>query len=396
MDPVKTLGSSLEIIKMLYETAELYRKLEKINRYALNEIALLVSIKDQILSSKRIKDNPMVDNYLIDINEKLIKFKKMIENIDKKSCFKKIIYIKKIDKISKNIGESIKKLKFLLDLKKEINQAAKLDVINIINDDGARLFWESNFGSENIYVQENLFFSAIRSNTNLLSSEIEFLKKVINDDNDEYISAFEFQEWIDYFGDFSVVMKRTIDSLFDSENFDIVNWYQKNISKTLVKSILIEFPFIIRKHSNQKSVFIINFKVGEEIFELYIRNNNNNFIIERFNDMKPLEIEIFNKLDNFKSPNLKDICMNLESIINPINRIIKNNWENERKQHLDKTIIQNDSSNLNQFKDGIDTIVDFGVGTVKNIVGTGVDVVSTIVDTGVGTVKSVFNFLTPR
>ena len=48
MDVGKALGSSLEIIKMIYETAETYRRLEKINSEFLNEIALLVSLKNQI------------------------------------------------------------------------------------------------------------------------------------------------------------------------------------------------------------------------------------------------------------------------------------------------------------------------------------------------------------
>lgn len=391
MDPVKALGSSLEIIKILYETAELYKKLEKINKYALNEIALLVTIKDQILSCRRMANNPLIDNYLIDINEKLSKIKEIIQNVHKQNMFKKIIHTRKIEKLSKNIGESIKKLKFLLDLKKEINQTAKLDVVNIITDDSARIFWESNFGSDHTFVQENLFFSALRMNTSFLTSEIDFLKKVINDDNDKYISAFEFQEWIDFFGDFSVVMRRTIDSLFDPNKLDIVDWYHKNISKNIVKTLLLEHPFIIRKHTNQKGIFIINYKVDQEICELFIKNSNNLFEIEKFNDMKPFEIEIFNRMDKIKSTNLKDICISLESIINPINRIIKNNWEEQRKEHIDKNIIE-----ISDIKDGIETIVGFGVGTVKTIIGTGVDVVSTIVDTGVGTVKGVFNLFTPR
>jgi len=37
MDAGKSLVSSLEKIKMLYETAETYKKLEKINKNILNE-----------------------------------------------------------------------------------------------------------------------------------------------------------------------------------------------------------------------------------------------------------------------------------------------------------------------------------------------------------------------
>ena len=401
MDPGKALGSCVEIIKLIYETAELYRRLEKINSQALNEIALLLTIKDQIMSSRRISNNPLIDNYLLDINEKMIKFKTLIENVDGKGCFKKLVHTRKIEKISKNVGESIKKLKFVLDLKKEINNTAKLDVVNIITDDNARVFWEQNFGSDHTYVQENLFFSAIRMNTNLLTNEIDFLKKVINDDGDEYISAFEFQEWLDFFGDFSVVMRRTIDSLFDTNNLDIVNWYHKSLNKTLVKALLIENLFVIRKHSNQRGIFIVNFRIGDEIFDLYIRNVNKEFVLERFEGMKPQEKDIFDKLDNIKSNNLKDIANSLTRILKPNDNIIEIDWEKQRQEIMDKNIIQEDKSfleipGINHLKDGLDIIVGVGVGTVKGIVDTGVGTVNTIVDTGVGVVKGVFNIFTPR
>jgi len=168
----------------------------------------------------------------------LEKFKSLIEEADNGNFFKKISHTKKIKKISREIAEQIKKLKFLLDVKKEMLQSSKLDVANIITDIEARKFWESNFGSDHTFIQCNLFFSAIRMNTKLLTSEIDFVKKVINDDSDKYITAFEFQEWIDFFGDFSVIIRRTIDSLFDSNTCDIAIWYQKNISKTLVNALL--------------------------------------------------------------------------------------------------------------------------------------------------------------
>lgn len=191
------LAASIEIIKMLYETAETYRKLDRINKTFLNEIALLITLQDQIKNCKRMGNNIIIENYLNDINYKLEKFKKIVDDIDNQNFINKIIYTKKVEKIGKEIANLVKKLKFLLDIKKDLNMSSKMDIANIINDIEARKFWENNFGSEHTYVQVNLFFSAIRMNTTLLTSEIDFLKKVINDDGDKYISAF----------DFSVVMK---------------------------------------------------------------------------------------------------------------------------------------------------------------------------------------------
>ncbi len=395
MDPGRALISSIEIIKMLYETAELYKKLERINGNLLNEMSLIVSLKDQITSCRRMQNNQVIDNYLLDINKRLEKFKKIVENIHNQNFLKKIIYTKKIEKIGKEISKAMKKMKMLLDLKKDLQQSSRLDVANILTDIKAREFWEVNFGSEHTFVQTNLFFSAIRMNTQLLSNEIDFLKKVINDDNDKYISAFEFQEWLDFFGDFTVAMRRTIDSLFDPNTYEIVEWYQKNISKSIVKSILNEQPLILRKHSNQKGVFIINFKYNNEIHELFIKNINNEFVIEIMPNMNPIESKIYEELDIKKAANLKTIINSLEYRIIPLNQkkdLV--DWDQERINHLDKPIptpIENKELNLfdlpgiSHLKNGIGTIID-----------TGVDIGKGVIDTGVGIGKGFFNFLTPR
>ena len=378
-----------------YVSAELYKKLERINGNLLNEMSLIVSLKDQITSCRRMQNNQVIDNYLLDINKRLEKFKKIVENIHNQNFLKKIIYTKKIEKIGKEISKAMKKIKVLLDLKKDLQQSSRLDVANILTDIKAREFWETNFGSEHTFVQTNLFFSAIRMNTQLLSNEIDFLKKVINDDNDKYISAFEFQEWLDFFGDFTVAMRRTIDSLFDPNTCEIVEWYQKNISKSIVKSILNEQPLILRKHSNQKGVFIINFKYNNEIHELFIKNINNEFVIERMPSMNPIEYKIFEELDIKKSANLKTIINSLEYRIIPLNQkkdLV--DWDQERINHLDKPIptpIENKELNLfdlpgiSHLKNGIGTIID-----------TGVDIGKGVIDTGVGIGKGFFNFLTPR
>lgn len=371
MDAGKALIGSLEIIKLLYETAETYRRLEKINKNILSELALLITIKDQILNSRRMENNPIIDNYLVNINEKLIKFKNLVDNVEKQNFLGKILYVKKIEKISKYINQAIRKLKFILDLKRDMHESSKQDVANIISDTLALQFWENNFGSDHIFIQTSLFFSSLRMNTNLLSSEIEFLKRVINDNNDKNITAFEIQEWIDFFGDFSVAIKRTIDSLFDPNTYDIVDWYQKNISKSIVLSVLETRKFLIRKHSTQKGVFIINFKNGDELCNLYIRNKDNNFILEKISNMSPHEILIYQSIDLKKSTNLKDFAILLQNIIDPNNSKFQN-WEEERKKDIDQTIPDSffelpKIPSIDDIKNNIENVVEKSVSNFFSI-----------------------------
>jgi len=317
------------------------------------------------------ENNPIIDNYLVNINEKLIKFKNLVDNVEKQNFLGKILYVKKIEKISKYINQAIRKLKFILDLKRDMHESSKQDVANIISDPLALQFWENNFGSDHIFIQTSLFFSSLRMNTNLLSSEIEFLKRVINDNNDKNITAFEIQEWIDFFGDFSVAIKRTIDSLFDPNTYDIVDWYQKNISKSIVLSGLETRKFLIRKHSTQKGVFIINFKNGDELCNLYIRNKDNNFILEKISNMSPHEILIYQSIDLKKSTNLKDFAILLQNIIDPNNSKFQN-WEEERKKDIDQTIPDSffelpKIPSIDDIKNNIENVVEKSVSNFFSI-----------------------------
>jgi hypothetical protein len=394
MDPGKALIASLEVIKVLYETAELYNRLEIINGEILNEIAILVALQDQIMSSQRMANNQIVNNYLSDINRKLTKIKTMTENIGSKNMFSKIIYTRKIKKITIQLSSMIKKLKNLLELKKEMMQSSKMDVANIISDEGGRAFWDKTFGSENIFVQQNLFFGALRLHTKLLSTEIDFLKRVVNDDKDKYISAFEFQEWLDFFGGFEVVMRRTIDSLFDVQTYDIVEWYHPSINKNLVRAYLYDKDFIVRKHATQRGVFIVNYKVispshpssqpsssslapsrppsppAFDIYTIYIQNRENMFHIQRTADMLPMEQEVLRRLDITTSLTLQDIVLRLNAVISQIIGIDMQqtntnipSWDQERKSLMDADISQMFSLNGSPGSGSVNDKPGIGIGS---------------------------------
>lgn len=348
------LGASLSILKVLYETAELYNKMSHINERTLNEIALLACMKDQIESSKRMAGNQIVEKYMNDIHNRLMKLKTLVENVEHQNFIRRIMYTKKIEKTAKQVAECVKKLKLLLEMKRDLSASSKLDIANIISDVNGRAFWDANFGSDNLIVRQNLFFSALRLSTNLLSSEIDFLKKVVNDDNDEFISAFEFQEWLDLFGDYTVVMRRTIDSLFDANTEEVYTWYYKNCSKTMMYKLLSDssssIRLIIRRHTTQRGVLIANFYISHQssLCTLYIRNKNNVFTLERIIDMSNDEVYAYESLRVFVSPNLHEIVKSLLYFITGGQVVEEMSWQNMRHQFTDKIIADNTNTSSNR------------------------------------------------
>jgi hypothetical protein len=276
------------------------------------------------------------------ISIKLKRLQKKMEAVDGKNRIARFFYCRNINKLAGEIAELVKQMKFLLEVKKELDSSSKLDIANIIACHEGRKFWEANFGSDNLFVQQNIFFGGLRLNTNLLSFEIDFLKKVINDDQDEYISAFEFQEWLDFFGDFTVVMRRTIDSLLDPSNMDIVSWYHKQINKSLIIPIVNETKYLIRKHTIQKGVFIANFYYSDILVDIFIRNKNNQYQIDRVDNMSPMELEIYGVLSKKTYNNLKEITMAILELAEP--ELAKKHeenqhWSDERVKLVDKEVI---------------------------------------------------------
>jgi len=335
----EALAASLEIIKALYETAHLYRNMRVINQRFMNKICLLISLKDHLTRGKRIADNDIIINYIQDISKKLHKMRNKIENVGNKGFIQKIFYVRGINRLAEDISRSVEDMKFLLDIKRELDSSSKMDIGNIITETKAREFWETNFGSENLFIQSNLFFSAVRLQTKLVSTEIDFLKKIINDDNDKYISAFEFQEWLDFFGDFSVVMRRTIDSLIDPGTQEPFGWYHKNIGKNLVKTLLRDYNFIVRKHATQKGVFIVNFYWRDVMCSIYIRNRDNRFWVERSPDQNALEHEFFCHLSaaavETGSETLKEIVAQIEAVLTPNKQNSTVDWNKQREELID-------------------------------------------------------------
>ena len=335
----EALQASFEIIRGLYENYNNYRNLKYINRRYLNEICLLIGLRDHIEKSRRLAGYEIVDGYLSNISKKLHKLETKIKNIDNKNIFSKLFYIKGVNKLAEEIAEIVIQLKFLLDIKRELDNSSKMDIANIILDDKGREFWEVNFGSENLFIQTNLFFSAVRLNTDLMGVEIDFLKKIINDDNDKYISAFEFQEWLDFFGDFTVAMRRTIDSLINPFTHDNYDWYHKNVPKNAVRSLLRDYRFIVRKHTTQKGVFIINYLlVNDFIGSVFIRNQNNLYYLETFPDITPFELEFYKFINLQSAENLMLFIRAISRILDPQNgdSEISAEWESVRSSMTDQ------------------------------------------------------------
>jgi hypothetical protein len=358
----EALSASLEIIKALYETAHLYRNLRFINQRYMNKICMLITLKEHITKSSRMSNNDMVNNYILDIAKKLNKMRYKVESVSNKGFFKRILYVRGLNSLAEDISRSVEDMKFLLDIKRELDNSSKMDIGNVIIDDKAREFWEVNFGSENLFIQTNLFFSAIRLHTKLVSTEIDFLKKIINDDNDKYISAFEFQEWLEFFGDFDVVMRRTIDSLIDPGTGEPYIWYHKNVSKNLVRTLLKEYNFIVRKHTIQKGIFIVNLNWHNVLLAIYIKNKDNRFIIEKSSDINTIEHEFINMLDIDNSENLRDIVIRIDKILNPDKTDISVDWAQQRAELVDTEIHSVPSNEMFGFIDNIPIL-----GSIKEV-----------------------------
>jgi len=349
----EAISASIEIIKALYETAHLYRNLRFINQRFMNKICMLITLKEHITKSNRISNNDMINNYILDIAKKLNKMRNKVESVSNKGFFKRIFYVRGLNSLAEDISRSVEDMKFLLDIKRELDSSSKMDIGNVILDNKAREFWEINFGSENLFIQTNLFFSAIRLHTKLVSTEIDFLKKIINDDNDKYISAFEFQEWLEFFGNFDVVMRRTIDSLIDPGTGEPYIWYHKNVSKNLVKTLLKEYNFIVRKHTIQKGIFIVNFNWYNMLLNIYIKNKDNRFVIEKTSDISVYEQQFINMLDIDNSENLRDIVNRIENILNPDKTGPNVDWAQQRAELVDTEIHSVPSNDIFGFIDNI-------------------------------------------
>lgn len=356
----EALSASIEIIKALYETAHLYRNLRFINQRYMNKICLLITLKEHITKSNRMSNNDMINNYILDIAKKLNKMRNKVESVSNKGFLKRVFYVRGLNSLAEDISRSVEDMKFLLDIKRELDNSSKMDIGNVILDHKAREFWEVNFGSENLFIQTNLFFSALRLHTKLVSTEIDFLKKIINDDNDKYISAFEFQEWLEFFGDFDVVMRRTIDSLIDPGTGEPYIWYHKNVSKNLVRTLLKEYNFIVRKHTIQKGIFIVNFYWHDILLAIYIKNKDNRFVIEKTSDINAIEQEFINMLDIDNNENLRDIVIRIDKILNPDKSERTIDWEQQRAELVDKEIHSVPSNEMFGFIDNIPIL-----GTIK-------------------------------
>lgn len=356
----EALSASIEIIKALYETAHLYRNLRFINQRYMNKICLLITLKEHITKSNRMSNNDMINNYILDIAKKLNKMRNKVESVSNKGFLKRVFYVRGLNSLAEDISRSVEDMKFLLDIKRELDNSSKMDIGNVILDHKAREFWEVNFGSENLFIQTNLFFSALRLHTKLVSTEIDFLKKIINDDNDKYISAFEFQEWLEFFGDFDVVMRRTIDSLIDPGTGEPYIWYHKNVSKNLVRTLLKEYNFIVRKHTIQKGIFIVNFYWHDILLAIYIKNKDNRFVVEKTSDINAIEQEFINMLDIDNNENLRDIVIRIDKILNPDKSERTIDWEQQRAELVDKEIHSVPSNEMFGFIDNIPIL-----GTIK-------------------------------
>ena len=130
-------------------------------------------------------------------------------------------------------------------------------------------------------------------------------------------------------------MRRTIDSLIDPGTQEPYGWYHKNIGKNLVRTLLRDYTFIVRKHATQKGVFIVNFNWRDVLCGIYIRNRDNRFWIERSPDQNALELEFFSYLSLDGTDTLKEIVIRVETVLTPTIQHMNVDWNKQREELVD-------------------------------------------------------------
>ena len=118
-----------------------------------------------------------------------------------------------------------------------------------------------------------------------------------------------------------------------------------------------DYSFIVRKHTTQKGVFIVNFYWREILCVIYIRNKDNIFWLEQHPDINAIELQFISYLMIENAETLNDIVSRIEYILNP-NKTENIGWEQQRQELLDAEINSSSSYQPNLFQFGLDTIKD--------------------------------------
>ncbi len=283
---------------------KLYMFINKINNLKYdyielgNDLIIIIELFLEVKNSKRLLECNNIKNTIELIEESLQKLDENIRQSVNMNIKKKVLKVLKNDTNDKKqqLNTLINRLKLLLDISKEKKDKSRLDIVNILKEPLLVQFWETNFGSENNNISYDLFIQCMQDElgTKLITQHIKILKKLIDFDDNNNISVYEFNLWIKRFGPIQKSFSNTFDSLYDTRTDSIYEWYFGDTLYDKIKVFLEDKGFgttIIRNNfvqinSNDNVLFYLTF-VGWsfsddniELFDMPIKKINEKIFID--------------------------------------------------------------------------------------------------------------------
>jgi hypothetical protein len=418
MDMIGQLKGIIGLCDSLHNLYNEYKDIDDKYASIIHDIIILKNFVLNIESNPRISDD--ISQCLDLIKLKLSELLKHLTKYNKENKICSLLHgrHREIIKLERKINNQIKKLELLYKLSKDISNNARLDIANIISDKKAVEFWDYHFGKDVLEVSFSIFIEAFESNINRLikidkninvntnyklqcdtyniftvtdilpsnhevsidcesnndfrrikPQEMNVLKNILDSNNDGSVSAYEFNKWLERFGNFNNIVTRTLTSLMNTKTGEIHIWFKKdNYKRQSIKYLKKNNIFgeaLIRYH-DYLGYFVLDFtgitelpsidepsKINIEIYELIIKLKENNFILLKPPNPNNFIKLLFRNLDNerisydYLSQIVKDVKNSLRRIQNMY--CIMNN-ETRRRSIYNERIHCNNKSKYNELK----------------------------------------------
>lgn len=267
MDIVGQLKDVINLCDQLYFLYKEYKDLGEKYITILNDIIILKTFLINIEKNPRMPDH--ISECLGVIKEKLTRLYKKLRKYKEESKIKSLIYSRHrtINTINISLKQNIKRLELLQKMGDNLNENAKLDVANIISNHKGVEFWDLHFGKDRLELSFSLFIQAFEDKIiRFRPQEILIIKRILDSDNNNLVTAYEFNKWLERFGSVDNIVKRTLISLMDTKKGSVYNWFKENYYKNQSIKYLKDrdkFGDIVVRYHDHPGYFVIDY-VGLE------------------------------------------------------------------------------------------------------------------------------------
>jgi len=295
---ISLLNNCLVVSKKLYDFINSVKNIKHKYNELCNDLIIVISLFYEIKGSRRlIISNSNIQETIKMIEEKLFYLYRKLRKREKMNYKERILHTLKrdIDEKKESLNLLIKRLKLLLDINRQKLQKSRLDIVNILKDDKLIVFWEKNIGSEKNMINYDLLIQCLEDEfgTKLRKQEKIILCNIIDIDENEIISVYEFNIWIKRFGPLNNAIKNTLISLYDTKRDDLYEWYFGDMFMEKVINFLKDKGYgttIIRNNFIQITNDIILFYLvfvgwsfsmdNIELFEIPIIRSRNKYYLD--------------------------------------------------------------------------------------------------------------------